>query len=105
MPKVRKQKMVIEGSSGNFLVSLRELQGKVDTTVFWFTNKTKGMATLIFPTTDVFGYNFIDIPAGVIFKSKTGAVTASGIYEYMVYCHEGQEFAHASVPAIVIYPK
>ena len=105
MPKTDTQKMSVSGTIGDFRVSIRELQGIADTTVFWFTNKTNDAMTLIFPTTDVFGFNFIEIPAGLTFKSKTQSSTAKGIYEYQVFCHEGQEFAHASVPVIIIYPK
>lgn len=105
MPKASTQKMSVSGTIGNFNVSIREIQGVVDTTIFWFTNKTKDKITLIFPTTDVFGYNFIEIPAGLTFKSKSESTTVPGVYEYQVFCDEGREFAHASVPIIIIYPK
>lgn len=105
MAKKTTHKMSVNGSPGNFHASVRELQGIADSTEFWFTNKTNDKITLIFPTEELFGYNFIEIPPNMIFKSKTILPTSKGIFEYQVYCHEGHEFAHASVPVLIIYPK
>ena len=105
MAKKTTHKMIVNGTIGNFHVSVRELQGTANTTEFWFTNKTKSKITLIFPTEELFGYNFIDIPANFVYKEKTILTTSKGIFEYQVFCHEGQEFAHASVPVLIVYPK
>ena len=105
MSKPKTNKMTVSGTIGNFHVSVRELQGTANTTEFWFTNKTNSEITLIFPTEELFGYNFIEIPPKVAYKKKTILTTSNGIFEYQVFCHEGQEFAHASVPVLIIYPK
>ena len=105
MSKPKTNKMTVSGTIGNFHVSVRELQGTVNTTEFWFKNNTNAIITLIFPTVELFGYNFIEISPKVTYKEKTLLTTSTGIFEYQVFCHEGQEFAHASVPVLIIYPK
>lgn len=105
MAKKTVNKMTVNGTIGNFHVSIRELQGIANTTEFWFTNKTNDKITLIFPTEELFGYNFIEIPSSLTFKAKTQFATSKGIFEYQVYCYEGNEFAHASIPVLIIYPK
>ena len=91
--------------SGSFMVAPRQISAYVEDSIT-FNNLCKEDAVIIFPEEHVFGKTRIEVPAG---GNTTETIPADfadfGNYQYAVYYPARREFAHASMPIIIIYPR
>jgi hypothetical protein len=70
-----------------------------------FTNLTHGQVTLVFPDNSLFGStDLVKLEAGTDTVLVINEMEA-GSYPYTVYRNSKKEFAHASIPIIIVYPR
>jgi len=71
-----------------------------------FHNLTKENATVIFPDPRLFGGSMDNVgPNQKLSKVIPDTFKDFGSYPYAVYYPDRREFAHASMPIIIIYPR
>jgi hypothetical protein len=71
-----------------------------------FHNLTREAATIIMPDDRIFGTNLFTVDANAqISLTVPENFDLFGSYPYAIYFRQLREFAHASMPIIIIYPK
>lgn len=72
-----------------------------------FLNDTDGTVTIIVPDQRVFGTSMMVTlkPGEQSGSYQVTERTEPASFPYTAYCHDTKEFAHASVPIIIIYPR
>jgi len=94
--------VIKEGSCG-MIKPAEVLLGEGDNVTFY--NLTGDPITVMFPDEDLFGQNVLDIdtdPSEPLTVSKKAEL---GSFPYSVFCHGINDFAHASLPRLIVYRK
>jgi len=97
--------VALVSDSGSFSVAPGQVTTYVEDSIT-FNNLCKDDAVVIFPEEHIFGKMRIEVPAeGKTTVTIPGSFVAFGSYPYAVYYPARREFAHASMPIIIIYPR
>lgn len=68
-----------------------------------FNNMTDGKITVMFPDDNLFGKPVFSIDSRRAEQIPVRNNAELKVYTYTVYCDSIQDFAHASIPRIIIY--
>ena len=97
--------VALVNDSGSFSVAPGQVTTYVEDSIT-FNNLCKDDAVVIFPEEYIFGKTRIEVPAGGKATETIPAdCTDFGSFPYAVYYPGRREFAHASMPIIIIYPR
>ena len=70
-----------------------------------FYNLTGDPITVMFPDVNLFGKNVLEINSEPSESLTVSQETELGSFPYSVFCHGINDFAHASLPRIIVYRK
>jgi hypothetical protein len=96
--------IVPDGGGSSWRVDPREVHAYSRDKVT-FRNGSKGRVSIMIPDAGLFGQDeMIPIEPGNQEERIILGHSEETRYPYVAYCHNSKEFAHASIPIIIIYP-